>query len=88
MNDKFDVVKNRVRECLEKKPIAVSRVADALTSLSPDHDDDHDRKFLESSLPGSQHRRAVWNNELSLELPRPFPAGSSGQGFQSGGGER
>ena len=48
MNDKFDVLKNSVRGCLEKKPIAVSRVADALTSLSPDHDDEHDRKFLES----------------------------------------
>ena len=50
MNDKFDVVKNRVKECLEKKAIPVSRVADALTSLSPDHDDDHDRKFLESHM--------------------------------------
>ena len=50
MDIKFDVVKNRVRECLEKKPIAVSRVADALTSLSPDHDDDHGRKFLESHM--------------------------------------
>ena len=48
MDIKFDVVKNRVRECLEKKAIAVSRVAGALTSLSPDHDDDHGRKFLES----------------------------------------
>ena len=33
---------------LEKKAIPVSRVAGALTSLSPDHDDDHGRKFLES----------------------------------------
>ena len=47
MDIKFDIVKNRVRECLEKKPTAVSRVAGALTSLSPDHDDDHGRKFLE-----------------------------------------
>ena len=48
MDIKFDVVKNRVKECLEKKAIPVSRVAGALTSLSPDHDDDHGRKFLES----------------------------------------
>ena len=47
MDIKFDVVKNRVRECLEKKAIPVPRVAGALTSLSPDHDDDHGRKFLE-----------------------------------------
>ena len=47
MDIKFDVVKNRVKECLEKKAIPVSRVAGALTSLSPDHDDDHGRKFLE-----------------------------------------
>ena len=48
LGNKFDVLKNNVTKCLEKKPKAVSRVADALTSLSPDHDDNHDRKFLES----------------------------------------
>ena len=50
MDIKFDVVKNRVKECLEKKAIPVSRVAGALTSLSPDHDDDHGRKFLECRM--------------------------------------
>ena len=51
LGNKFDVLKNNVIKCLEKKPIAVSKVADALTSLSPDHDDNHDRKFLESHTP-------------------------------------
>ena len=35
--------------CLEKKEIPVERVADALTSLSPD-DDDHHKMFLESHV--------------------------------------
>ena len=50
MNDKFYVLKESVIKCLEKKQIAVSRVAGALTSLSPDHDDEHDRKFLETHM--------------------------------------
>ena len=49
MNDKFDVLKNSIRGCLEKKSIAVSRVAGALTSLSP-YQDDHGIKFLESRM--------------------------------------
>ena len=47
MDIKFDVLKNSVRECLEKKAIPVLRVAGALTSLSP-YQDDHGIKFLES----------------------------------------
>ena len=43
----------------------MKRVADSLTSLSPD-DDDHHKMFAES--PGSRHSRAVWNNEFPLEL--------------------
>ena len=49
MNDKFDVVKNNVRECIEKKAIPALRVAGALTSLSP-YKDDHGIKFLESRM--------------------------------------
>ena len=46
---RFDGLKNRVRECLEKRQVLVKRVADILTSLSAD-EDDHYRMFLESHV--------------------------------------
>ena len=41
LEDSFDNLKYTIRECLEKKRVLVSRVADILTSLSPDFDERH-----------------------------------------------
>ena len=49
LEDQFDVLKNNIRECLERQRIAVRRVADVLTSLSPDEDEYH-RVFMESHV--------------------------------------
>ena len=49
LEDKFDVLKNNIRECLERQRIAVRRVADVLTSLSPDEDENHE-VFLDSHI--------------------------------------
>ena len=37
----FNNLKNAIRECLEKQRVLVSKVADVLTSLSPDDDEQH-----------------------------------------------
>ena len=49
MEEKFDHLKNSIREYLEKRKVTVKRVADVLTSLSADEDDRH-RIFLESHV--------------------------------------
>ena len=49
LDKRFDSLKNRVRECLEKRQVLVKRVVDVLTSLSAD-EDDHYRMFLESHI--------------------------------------
>ena len=49
LDNRFHNLKNRVRECLEKRGITVEKVADALTSLPADDMDEH-RQFLESHL--------------------------------------
>ena len=46
---RFNTLKKSTRECLERLRIPVKRVADALTSLSPDDIDEH-KQFLESHL--------------------------------------
>ena len=49
LREGFDNLKNTIRECLERQKVLVSRVADALTSLSPDDDDQH-KIFTESHI--------------------------------------
>ena len=45
----FKNLKNTIRECLEKQQVLVSQVADVLTSLSPDDDEQH-KIFAESHV--------------------------------------
>ena len=47
---RFDNLKNAIRECLEKQRVLVSKVADALTSLSPDCDEQHKKLFTGSHV--------------------------------------
>ena len=61
MERKFDSLKHNIRHHLERERVPVLRVADALTSLSADHEDHH-RLFLESLV--SVLFRAVSNFEL------------------------
>ena len=49
LKKKFNRLKTATRECLEKHKINVKRVADALTSLSPDDDECH-WMFLKSHI--------------------------------------
>ena len=46
---RFNALKKSTRECLERLRVPVKRVADTLTSLSPDDVDEH-KQFLESHL--------------------------------------
>ena len=41
LDNEFDILKNAIRECLERQRVLVSKVADVLTSLSPDFDEQH-----------------------------------------------
>ena len=45
----FDILKNNIGECLEKHRIHTKQVADVLTSLSPDEDQQH-KTFAESHV--------------------------------------
>ena len=45
----FRILKNNIRECLEKHRIHTNEVADVLTSLSPDEDQQH-KMFAESHV--------------------------------------
>ena len=49
LKTRFRAIKDDTRECLVKKRVPVKRVADSLTSLSPD-DDDHHKMFAESHV--------------------------------------
>ena len=49
MKKEFRIVKNDIRKSLEKQRVPVDRVANSLTSLSPD-DDDHHKMFTESHV--------------------------------------
>ena len=46
---RFNDVKKAARGCLEKRKISVEQVVDALTSMSPDDNDEH-RQFLKQNL--------------------------------------
>ena len=50
LDKRFDSLKNTVKESLKKLRVSVERVADVLTSLSADEDDDHHKMFLESHV--------------------------------------
>ena len=50
LDDEFDNLKNAIRECLERQKVLVSKVADALTSLSPDCDEQHKKLFTGSHV--------------------------------------
>ena len=50
LDDGFDNLKNAIRECLERQRVLVSKVADALTSLSPDCDEQHKKLFTGSHV--------------------------------------
>ena len=49
LKQKFDSLKNTVKQCLERRGVSVERVADFLTSLAAD-EDDHYRAFLEGHV--------------------------------------
>ena len=49
LDERFSALKSGVIQCLEKRRIPVKRVADVLTSISPDADDHH-KMFLESHV--------------------------------------
>ena len=49
LKTRFRAIKDDTRECLEKQRVPVKRVADSLTSLSPDDDDRH-KMFAESHV--------------------------------------
>ena len=49
LNTKFDGLKKKIRECVDKRKVAVTDVADALTSLSPDEDEYH-QMFLKDNI--------------------------------------
>ena len=65
LKKKFNRLKTATRECLEKHKIHVKRVADALTSLSPDEDECH-RMFLENHI--KEFASAVDNSELFFTM--------------------
>ena len=50
LDDEFDNLKNAIRECLERQKVLVSEVANVLTSLSPDFDEQHKKLFTESHV--------------------------------------
>ena len=54
LEDGFDNLKNAIRECLERQRVLVSKVADVLTSLSPDFDEQHKKLFTK------RHIRALY----------------------------
>ena len=50
LDNGFDNLKNAIRECLERQRVLVSKVADVLTSLSPDCDEQHKKLFTGSHV--------------------------------------
>ena len=49
LKTKFNGLKKKIRECIDKRKVAVTDVPDALTSLSPD-DDEYHQRFLEGHI--------------------------------------
>ena len=65
LDKRFNFLKNRIRECLEEHKILVQKVADTLTSLSPDADDHH-KVFLQSHVDDLS--RAVDHSQVFLRM--------------------
>ena len=84
LKTRFRAVKENTREGLEKQRVPVKRVADSLTSLSPDDDDCH-KMFAESHVSDLFKAANVAEQFGTMnshwKLSRPFPAGSSGPGI-------
>ena len=49
LDKRFNNLKDVTRECLEKRQVVVSKVANALTSLSPD-EEEHHKMFLQNNV--------------------------------------
>ena len=49
LKTKFNGLKKKIRDCLDKRKVAVTEVVDTLTSLSPD-DDEYHQQFLEGHI--------------------------------------
>ena len=62
LDSKFTVFRNSTRQSLERHSVEVSAVADALTALSPFHDDDHHKMFLKD------HVQALYGASSHFEL--------------------
>ena len=50
LDKRFDSLKDTVKQSLKKLRVSVERVADVLTSLAAEEDDDHHKMFLESHV--------------------------------------
>ena len=50
LDNEFENLKIAIRECLERQRVLVSKVTDALTSLSPDCEEQHKKLFTESHI--------------------------------------
>ena len=65
LKTKFNGLKKKIRECLDRREVAVTDVADALTSLSPDDDECH-KIFLKEHI--KMLNTAVNNTELFMTM--------------------
>ena len=67
LDDGFDNLKNAIRECLERRRVLVSKVADVLTSLSPDFDEQH--KLFTGSHVTALYRAANISEQFGIMNP-------------------
>ena len=67
LEDGFDNLKNAIRECLERQRVLVSKVADVLTSLSPDDDEQH--KLFTGSHVTALYRAANISEQFGIMNP-------------------
>ena len=67
LDNGFDNLKNAIRECLERQRVLVSKVADVLTSLSPDFDEQH-KLFTESHVT-ALYRAANISEQFGIMNP-------------------
>ena len=65
LKTKFNGLKKKIRECLDRREVAVTDVVDTLTSLSPDDDECH-KIFLKEHI--KMLNTAVNNTELFMTM--------------------
>ena len=65
LKTKFNGLKKKIRECLDRREVSVTDVADTLTSLSPDDDECH-KIFLKEHI--KMLNTAVNNTELFMTM--------------------